>query len=425
MRFRSHLVAACVVMVAAIWLSSGTMCPYASTWAFPIVSKRCGYLLNPDHIQYRAAFDMLDGAPRAAWEWSTTLRRILYPLLAFPFMKLAGYLVGGFLANVTINVAALIALASFVRKRWGDRPAIVCAWLLATYPGVMYWGAAPYPNAAIIPASCALFMLLTRLDEHSELKSVALNCAVMGLLFTTYDLLPFFGMAAMFVLIRRRRWRAMPIAAASLVWGPLAVWLVFTRLIHLDWSNGNSTIYETMVSDYLHPGSIGPWMRSLLPLPAVLAQVFLFSNLIFLPVLFLTAVILTRARLNTVEGALFVAVGLVFMFNNLGPPRPVSDQLRGVYIPRLYQPLGVALIVYCARLIGSPERLERGKARALVAALVLMVAGNLSIAFGPIARVPWAGNVYQRFYFHADLGTMDANLGKYGRRPLGFCQPQD
>ena len=85
MKFRVHLIAASLLMVIAIWLSSGTMYPYAATWAFPIVSKSCGYLFNIDHGAYRAAFDMLDGAPRAAWEWSVVLRRILYPLVAFPF----------------------------------------------------------------------------------------------------------------------------------------------------------------------------------------------------------------------------------------------------------------------------------------------------------------------------------------------------
>ena len=50
----------------------------------------CGYLFNLDHPQYRAAFAMLDGAPRDQWEWSITLRRILYPLFAFPFMKVGG-----------------------------------------------------------------------------------------------------------------------------------------------------------------------------------------------------------------------------------------------------------------------------------------------------------------------------------------------
>src|SRR5438105_4877949 len=111
MRFRTHLIGACLLMLLAIWLSSGTMYPFAATWAFPIVSRPCGYLFNQDHTAYRAAFDMLDGAPRAQWEWSIVLRRILYPLVAFPFMKAAGFVVGGFIASALINVAALIALA--------------------------------------------------------------------------------------------------------------------------------------------------------------------------------------------------------------------------------------------------------------------------------------------------------------------------
>ena len=49
---------------------------------------------------------------------------------------------------------------------------------------------------------------------------------------------------------------------------------------------------------------------------------------------------------------------------------------------------------------------------------------NLSVAFGPIAHVPWAGPIYQRFYFHAYLDSMDTNLARYGRRPLGFWSPR-
>ena len=38
--------------------------------------------------------------------------------------------------------------------------------------------------------------------------------------------------------------------------------------------------------------------------------------------------------------------------------------------------------------------------------------------------VPWAGPIYQRFYFHSFLESMDTNLALYGRRPLGFCSPR-
>lgn len=422
MRFRIHLLAASVVMIAAIWLSSGTMYPYASTWAFPIVSEPCGYLFNLDHPQYRAAFAMLDGAPRDQWEWSITLRRILYPLVAFPLMKVAGFIVGGFVASVAINVAALIALGFFVRRRWGDRGAAVAIWLLATYPGVTYWGALPYANATIVPVSLGLFMLLSRLDERPELRSVALNSAGMAILVTAYDLLPYFGVAAMILLARKRRWSAMPVAAVLIASGPLLVWVVFTKIVQLRWSNINTDIYGTMIDGYLHPGSVAAWLRSLASFPAVLVKVFLYSNMVFLPALFLVALIIARARLTAVEGALFGAVALVFCFNNLGPPLPATGQMRGEYIPRIYQPLCAALIVYCARLAGSLQALEAAKARLLTGAFALALLANLSVAFGPIARVPWAGNVYQRFYFHAFIESMDINLATHGRRPLGVCR---
>jgi hypothetical protein len=422
MRFRIHLIAASTLMVVAIWLSSGTMYPYAATWAFPIVSKPCGYLFNLDHAAYRAAFDMLDGAPRAQWEWSVVLRRILYPLVAFPFMKTAGFLAGGLIASAAINVAALIALARFVRRRWGDRAGLVALWLLATYPGVTYWGALPYANATIVPASLGSFMLLMRLDEQEGPRAVVANSLALSVLFTAYDLLPLFGAAALLLLVRRRRWRDLPIAAACLVSAPIVVSLILAKVARVPWSNANTSYYGAMLSSYLHPPPLGTWLRAVMSFPLVLAQVFVFSNFVFLPALFLLVLLIVRARLNAVEGALFVAVGLVFAFNNLAPPTPETADMRGEGMARIYQPLGAALIVYCARVIAAPETLERIKARIVDVAFAVVLAANASVAFGPIARAPWAGPIYQRFYMHSFLDTMDVNLAQHGRRPLGFCK---
>ena len=421
MRFRVHLFAASVALVLAIWLSSGTMSPFAATWAYPIVSQPCGYLYNPDHSQYLAAFQMVDGQPRALWQSSIVLRRILYPLVAYPFMKVAGFTLGGFIASLLINLAALIVFAGFVRKRWGDRAAVWGMWLFAVYPGITYWAAVPYANACIVPVSCGLFALLTRLDERTDLRSVAVSSLAMGVLVTAYDLLPYFGVAAMIVLARRRRWSAMPLAAACLASGPAAVWLILTRVVHLDWSNANTDIYSTMIGAYLHPPALGVWLRGVAAFPVVLVQVFLFSNMVFLPVLFLVCVVATRVRPTLVEGALFIAIGLVFAFNNLAPPYPDTYQMRGDYIPRIYQPVGIALLVYCCRVISLLGTLERPKAVVVQTMLALTIAANLTITFGPVARVPWAGRVYQRFYFHAFLDSMDTNLALHGRRPLGFC----
>jgi hypothetical protein len=297
-------------------------------------------------------------------------------------------------------------------------------WLLASYPGVTYWGALPYANATVVPASLGLYMLLTRLDEREDLRWVVGNALAMGLLVTAYDLLPYFGVAALIVLARRRRWRAMPIAAICLATGPVLVWLLLTRLVHVAWSNINTDIYGIMVRGYLHPGDVGAWIRSLAGFPRVLGQVFLFSNMVFLPLLFLLLLLIVRARLSAVEGAVFVSIALVFLFNNLGPPHPETEQMRGEYIPRIYQPLGAALIVYCARVVGAGGALERPKATFVAVALSATLLANLSVAFGPIAHVPWAGSIYQRFYFHAYLDSMDTNLALYGRRPLGFCSPR-
>jgi len=422
MRFRTHLIAACALMLLAIWLSSGTMYPYASTWAFPIVSKRCTYLFNIDHPDYRAVFDMLDGGPRTTWEWSVVLRRLLYPLVSYPFMKAAGFVVGGFIASAAINLAALILLALFLRKRWGERAAIVGAWLLACYPGVTYWGALPYANAMIFPASCGLFMLLTRLDEETDLRAVALNALGMGVLLTAYDLWPYFTGAAVILLVRRRRWRAIPVATACMLAGPTIAMLVILKIARVPWSNYNTDHYGWMVRAYLHPPALGVWLRGVADFPVVLAKVYLFSNIVFLPVLFLLLLVVVRARPSAVEGALAIMIGLVFAFNNLAPPYPDTVDMRGEWIPRIYQPIGVPMIVYCARVIGRLDTADRARANIVKALYGLTLAANLSIAFGPIGRVPWAGQVYQRFYLHSFPETMDVNLARYGRRPLGFCR---
>ena len=425
MRFRIHLIAASLLMLLAIWLSSGTMYPYASTWAFPVVSKSCRYLFNIDHAAYRAAFDMLDGGSRNQWEWSVVLRRILYPLVAFPFMKAAGFVVGGFIASAAINVASLNALALFLRRRWGERVAVTGVWLLATYPGVTYWGALPYANATIVPASLGLFMLLTRLDEQTPLRSVVWNCLGMAVLFTAYDLLPYFGVAAILLLVRRRRWRAIPIAAACMASGPIIASLALAKIAHVPWSNANTDYYRIMLGAYLHPPPLAIWLRGVADFPAVLVSVFLFSNMVFLPVLFLIVLLIARARLSAVEGLLLLALGVVFAFNNLVPPYPETADMRGSSMARIYQPGGVALIVYCARVIGG-ENTTRDRAKALFinTLFALTLAANLSVAFGPIARLPWAGRIYQRFYMHSFLDTMDTNLERHGRRPLGFCRPE-
>ncbi len=411
MSFRAHLLAACVVLVAAIWLSSGTMAPYASTWSSPAVSAPCHYLYNVDHPQFRATFAMLDGAPRNEWGFSVVLRRILFPLVAYPFMKLLDFERGGFLTSVLAHLAALLALGLSLRRREGERAAILGVWLLATWPGVTYWAALPYSYSAIVPASVGLYLLLARLANETSLRRAALLASGMGVLFTAYDFLPIFGVAAVMTLAVARRWRVLAVTVPCLLL-PTVVSLLALRLVwHASTNNSNTAIYSTVMGAYLHPPALGVWLSALRDLPSVTLANFLFSTFLFLPLLFL-ALLPFGTRTTHAERAILLATALIFLFNNLAPPYVSRWQMRGLFIARLYQPVFVVFLFYAAR--AATTRLP-------VVLCIVAIAANLTIAFGPIARVPWAGYVYHRFYMHAQANTMELNLDRWGRRPMGFC----
>jgi hypothetical protein len=406
------------------------MAPYAATFFRPVVSSPCGYLYNVDHPQHEAAFLMLDGAPRERWQGSSVLRRLLFPLVAYPFMKLGGFEVGGFVASLGCQLAALAALARHLRRRHGERAAVAGIWLTALYPGITYWAALPYAYAAIVPASIALFILLADLDERlagldgrRAIVLVMVRGAIMGVFFTAYDLSPFYGVAALLVLVRRRRFLELPAAAAGMAMAPALVSLLLVRRFHVGWTNANTALYATVLGAYLHPPALATWARAIADVPLVLVHNFFFSNMVFLPAAFLVLLAITRRRLAPVEAAVLVAVGLVFLFNNLAPPYPGRWQMRGDFSPRLYQPMFVVLIVYVARAAAWAGAQPRAKSVLALGAVVVAVAANATVAFGPIARVPWAGPIYAGFYLHSAPGTMDAVLAVHGRRPLGFCRP--
>lgn len=143
----SGFAAAAVVLVLGVWASSGTLAPYATTLASPYVWGPCDYLLNIDHNHFKAVFLMLDGAPRDQWEYSVVLRRVLHPLLAYPFMKVLGFGAGGVVANVLLALASIAVFWRSLRKRYEEKVPLAFLGLLATYPGIFYWGpASPTPT---------------------------------------------------------------------------------------------------------------------------------------------------------------------------------------------------------------------------------------------------------------------------------------
>jgi hypothetical protein len=413
---RVHAAFAGALLALGIWLSSGTLAPYAASLARPLVTEPCHYLVNVDDAHNIAPFFMLAGAPPESWQWSVVLRRILYPIAAFPFVRLAGFLVGGLIANILFSVAAQIGFASWIARKFGRPSGVAILWLLATYPGITYWAGLPYAYAAIVPASLFCMALLFRMDEASQIRDVIAAATMMGIAFLAYDLLPFFLPAASLILIVRRRyaWAAMTAVLATL---PSLVVLAVLRAMSVGVSNSNTTTYGAILGSYLHPIWSAEWAATLVRLPQILVSNFLFGNFIFLPLLFIIVVVMQRGKcLGAPELAVVASALALFLFNNLAPPY-YGWQMRGEWIARLYQPLFVVILISVARAVAAlPQSV------ALKAFIVAAIIGNAAIVFGPITMTPFGPWVYLRFYQHASAPFMLDNLRLYGRRPLGFCR---
>jgi hypothetical protein len=161
---------------------------------------------------------------------------------------------------------------------------------------------------------------------------------------------------------------------------------------------------------------------------------YFFSNFLFLPalVLLVLAILFVRRGRNVAgektpvlrpaETCLVIAAVLVFLFLNLAPPYG-GWQLRGSWVPRLYQPVFVAMVSLLAgffqnRAPSLPPPLRRGA----WAALGLTVALQAWVVFAPVLGAPWlSGEIYYYFYHHASRPVYADNLKKLGTRPVGFC----
>jgi hypothetical protein len=419
--YRAHVVAAMVVLAGAIYLSSGTMAPYGATLAYPLVLEPCHYLVNVDHYQFEAVYRMIRGDEPSQWAGSVVLRRLLFPVISYPFVSMAGFLGGGLLASVLVNVLSVTVFAAFIRRRFGQAAAIATLWLLATYPGITYWAGLPYSYVAIVPGSLLGLILLYRIDEHPALPDVLRASFLLGLIFTAYDLLPFFGPAAMITLAARRRWLSiLPAGFTMIVPGLLVALMLLTMGVSAV--NSNTANYLSVVLSYFNVDRYdSEWLSYLIELPLILVSNALYSNLIFLPLLAVAgSFVLWRRKLEIVglpEKGLLVSGLLLFVFTNVAPPY-YGWQMRGYWVARLYQPLLVVLLMIAARLMHRLEGAALTRWRLAVVATVVL---NASVAFGPLLMNPLAGFVYHKFYVHSPPESLLINLERYGRRPLGFC----
>ena len=429
-RWRWHLAGASALFLLGLYCNTGTLAPYACT-SSPLVLPPSGYAYNGDHRHFRVLFDFVDGRDRSVWDHAVLLRRILFPVLGWPLMKWLGFEIGGTLASLAMNLAAFAWALVLLRRTIGERAAVFAGWILALYPGAAYWAGLPYPYALICPASLLLMIGLLRLcGGASGARMLGISLA-MGVAYLGYDLAVYFVPATFLALCWRRRF-AGALASAAVQLAPSAAWMAILAYgFRQPVENPNSGIYRTVLLSFLRPEGPALWLDAAARAPAIGADIFFAANFLFLPALFLFAVVVnpftSRIRLGLAESALLVSALALFLFLNGAPATYGGWAMNGTWISRLYQPVFPALLLFTARWWqGLPPLGPR--LRALVAAAVAGASvGNALVVFGPILGNP--GRIsevaFYRFYDHTDAHFLyEANLASLGRRPLGFPRAQ-
>lgn len=429
--WRLHLSGATLLFLFGLYCNTGTLAPYGNTCAPMYIPQDTGYVYNQDHPYFRVLFDFVDGKGRAVWDGAELLRRILFPVLGWPLMRLFGFELGGTMTSLALNVGGFIGAALFIRRWIGERGAVFAMWVMALYPGAAYWAGMPYSYALIFPGSLFLMFGICRiLDTTVGWRFAGISLA-MGVAYLGYDFAAFFVPAAVFALCWRRRFAAAALSAL-LQAAPLAIWLfVLKHVFGQSLETANSASYRNVLLSYLHSGDSARWLQEILHAPDVGFDIFFAANFIFLPALFLVALavnpITSRIRFRVAEVALLFAALAVFLVLNLAPSESSGWALGGTWISRLYQPVFPALLLYTARWWQDLPPLSRAMRTLIGAALAVASLGNALIVFGPILDNPGkiSEAAFYRFYDHTDAHFVyESTLRTLGRRPLGFPQAQ-
>jgi len=424
--FRWHILGSALLLLLGLYCSTGTLAPYA-IYNLTHQEPHNDYLYNVDHPHFKVLFQFLDGEPRSVWNGAILLRRILFPALAYPFMKIWGFEIGGTIASLVFSVAGFLCFVIFLRSTVGEKGAVFAGWLLALYPGAAYWAGLPYIYAIIFPASLLLTAALLALDGSDDQWQLALISVGMGVLYLGYDLFAFFLPASVVLLCWRRR----PVGALLspvLQALPLFCWAtILSHRFHQPLTNSNSEAFGAVLTSYLHVHDYALWWEVAKTAPAIGFNVFFGANFLFLPTLFVLLLLFnaltSRISFHPVELCLLGAGAAIFLFNNLAPPYAAPWVLRGEPYARLYQPVFPALILFAARWFQALPPLTPRLRLGIGAAILACGVGNLLIIFGPILDNPW-GISETAFYAFTTSGQSHAvyegNLERYGRRPLGF-----
>lgn len=424
---------AAVVFAVGLYCNTGTLAPYAVTYV-PYIDPATGHAYNQDHGHFKKLFAFVDGQPQATWDQAIFLRRILYPIVTYPAMKLLGFEAGGVTMNLLLNLAAFLGAGWWLRKTVGERGALFAAWLLAFYPGCAYWVGMPYQYAIIAPGSILLMIALVELSQLGSRWRTLAWSLVMGGVYLAYDFAPLFLPATLLMLLWRRRWLdSVTALVASML--PLLAWIGLLKFVfHQPLENSNAAMYRRVLEGWSSVQDWPHWLAQRADLWDTGAAIFFGANFVFLPALFLAAWLasrwIARVRLTDGEMALFVATLALFCAINLGA-RTGEDNwsMSGSWIARLYQPVFPAMVFFLARW-WQARPASGGIARiGLGIGLGAFAAGNLLVIAGPVLRNPLglSGEIFYRFYSHSyadKTNVYEQMLHTLPRQTFGFGHPR-
>lgn len=430
---RLHTGLALLVFCAGLYCNTGTLSPYGMTFRTH-VDPATGNLYSVDHGEFRKTFAFLNGAPREQWEDCIILRRILFPALAWPFMRVLGFETGGLLMSALLAVGSFLFATEWMRHRIGPAGASCGMWILALYPGYAYWFAQPYAYACIAPGSMLLMIGLSELAERGQGRAGLLISLAIGMAYLAYDFAPFFLPATFLIFAFRRRWREACLHPFIQVL-PLFLWLLVLRhVFDVPVANANTAAYGQLFGAYRQIESLTGWLSGLGQVFDVAGYVFLGANFLFLPALFIVVAAVNRSgtgtRLPMAGLAVLGSTLLLFLFINLAPTYHGSWPMSGSWIARLYQPVFPVMILAVARW-WQQQRATGPVHRTLIALpLVATGVGNAMVTFGPILHNPGrvSETAFLQFYSHSPHGATlwyESNLQHHGAHPAGFTTPPD
>jgi hypothetical protein len=424
-RFWPAFVVFSIVMLLTMWLSSGSMTPFATVSKSSKVIE-CGYLVNTDHDHWEAIYDWMDG--REYFKGSIVMRRVLYPLFAYPFMKVWGFMGGGFIATALLYLITMISFAYFLSKKMGNKAAFVWMMLFSTYPGIHYYAGLPYAYACIASITVFSTMILWQVLHEESAKRILLYALLQGILCTAYDIMPFFGFAFILILLKRRKYLLiLPSIILFLVPQLAVLGVLYYHGIPIV--NYNSALYMDVLLSYFRKPNYKEWFLLIEQLPSILTETFLYSAFLFLPLMFLGHIVLAvkyQKRVFTeVEKYILLAVVVVFLINNLAPPY-VAWQMRGHTIYRLYQPVFIVYLLVAVRLASGINKLDVKLNRLFWASCISVFLLNTIVVVGSASGFAFqSAYLYNKFYQYEERGVLLHSLKKYGRVPIGICRDQN